>query len=243
MLVYACVHVNIYTVHPSGLLTNTPNQQTEPLDSVAPLIHYKAPLIFSHLCLASGPGKIPTGGDTWTEPTLWAPGVQMQRRDCRSAKVSVLNVWKTHPEIHLFTENVMSTSGPCGRLRSAPEEAQICGFTRLLLWLSHSSSEKHKEVRMDAVGLAGGSKVKENETISHMENRLIQHWALIETANALQWWCNPGVGRQLHVVNYQIINADSWTGQPTNWSWEVVCVFLFKVNQMPQGLVEAQIGL
>lgn len=145
LLVYACLHVNIYTVHPSGLLTNTPNQQTEPLDSVAPLIHYKAPLIFSHLCLASGPGKIPTGGDTRTEPTLWAPGVQMRRRDCRSAKVSVLNVWKTHPEIHLFTENIMSTSGPWRRLRSAPEEAQICGFTRLLRWLSHSSSEKHKD--------------------------------------------------------------------------------------------------
>lgn len=39
---------------------------------------------------------------------------------------------------------------------------------------------------MDAAGWAGGIKVKENETISHMENRLIQHWALIETANALQ---------------------------------------------------------
>lgn len=95
---------------------------------------------------------------------------------------------------------------------------------------------------MDAAGWAGGSKVKENETISHMENRLIQHWALIETANALQWWCNPCVGRQLHIVNYQIIHADSWTGQPTNWSQAVVCVFLFKVNQMPQGPVEAKIG-
>lgn len=95
---------------------------------------------------------------------------------------------------------------------------------------------------MDAAGRARGSEVKENETISHMENRLIQHWALIETANALQWWCNPGVGRQLHVVNYQVINADSWSGQPTNWSWAVICVFLFKVNQMPRGPVEAQIG-
>lgn len=42
-------YIYIYTVHPSGLLTNTPNQQTEPLDSVDPLIHYKAPLIFKHL--------------------------------------------------------------------------------------------------------------------------------------------------------------------------------------------------
>lgn len=62
----------------------------------------------------------------------------------------------------------------------------MCGFTRLMPWLIHSSSEKHKEVRKDAAGWAGGSKVKENETISHMENRLIQHWALIETANVLQ---------------------------------------------------------
>lgn len=39
---------------------------------------------------------------------------------------------------------------------------------------------------MEAKGRARGGKVKENETISHMENRLIQHWALIEMANALQ---------------------------------------------------------
>lgn len=63
---------------------------------------------------------------------------------------------------------------------------------------------------MDAARQAGGGggKVKQNETISHMENRLNQHWALIETANALQRQHNPGVRRQLHVVNYQIINAD-----------------------------------
>lgn len=50
--------------------------------------------------------------------------------------------------------------------------------------------------------------MKENEMISHMENRLIQHRALIETANAFKRQCNPGVRRQLHVVNYQVINAD-----------------------------------
>lgn len=148
MLVYASMW--IYTTHPSRLFTNTTNQQAQPLDSVTPLIHYKAPLIFNHLCLASGPRKIPTGGDTWTRThalSTWCANAA--KRLCRSAKVSVLIVWKTHPKIHLFTENVMSTSGPCGWLRSAPEEAQICGFTRLLPWLSHSSPEKHKEVGMD----------------------------------------------------------------------------------------------
>lgn len=50
--------------------------------------------------------------------------------------------------------------------------------------------------------------MKENEMISHMENRLIQHRALIETANAFKRQCNPGVRRQLLVVNYQVINAD-----------------------------------
>lgn len=116
---------------------------------------------------------------------------------------------KENPEICLFTENVMSTSGPCGRQRSVPGEAQIGGLAYVLLWLSlSSSSEKYKEGWMDAVRQARGGKVKENEMISHMENRLIQHWALIETANALQRQRNPGVRRRLHVVNYQVINAD-----------------------------------
>lgn len=60
-----------------------------------------------------------------------------------------------------------------------------------------------------AVG-GGEGKVKENKTISYMENRLIPHWALIEMANALQRQHNPDVKRQLHVVKYQIINAN-WT--------------------------------
>lgn len=103
----------------------------------------------------------------------------------------------------------MSTLGPCGRQRSVPGEAQIGGLAYVLPWLRLSSfSEKYKEGWMDAVRQAGGSKVKENEMISHMENRLIQHRALIETANAFKRQCNPGVRRQLHVVNYQVINAD-----------------------------------
>lgn len=38
---------------------------------------------------------------------------------------------------------------------------------------------------------SGGGKEKENEEISHIKCRLIQHSAIIETANALQRQCNP----------------------------------------------------
>lgn len=53
----------------------------------------------------------------------------------------------------------MSTSGPCGRLKSVPGEAQIGGLAYVLPWLSpSSSSEKYKEGRTDAARQAGGVK-------------------------------------------------------------------------------------
>lgn len=101
----------------------------------------------------------------------------------------------------------MSTSGTCGRLRALPGEAQIGGPTCCRGLVPHHLLKN--TIRTDGCCETGwGGKVKQNETISHMENRLNQHWALIETANALQRQHNPGVRRQLHVVNYQIINAD-----------------------------------
>lgn len=43
----------------------------------------------------------------------------------------------------------------------------------------------------EGMGSGGGGKEKENEEISHIKCRLIQHSAIIETANALQRQCNP----------------------------------------------------
>lgn len=122
LFMHACMW--IYTVHPSGLLSNTPTQQTEPLDSVAPLIHYKALLIFNHLCLASGPRKIPTGGDTRTEPTLWAPGVQMLAKRlqiCKSVSAECVKntsrnplvYWKCNEHLRtLWKAEICSWGGP-----------------------------------------------------------------------------------------------------------------------------------
>ncbi len=46
-----------------------------------------------------------------------------------------------------------------------------------------------EHVEVSKMGVGG--KEKENEKISHIKCRLIQHPAIIETANALQRQCNP----------------------------------------------------
>lgn len=85
------MRVNIYTVHPSGLFTRTPNQHAEPLDSVAPLIRYKAPLIFSYplFGLRSREDSYWWGDQTHALSSRCANAA---KRLCRSARVLAPNV-------------------------------------------------------------------------------------------------------------------------------------------------------
>lgn len=56
--------------------------------------------------------------------------------------------------------------------------------------LVKTKGEKYGE-HADGRNVEWGGKEKENEEISHIKCRLIQHSAIIETANALQRQCNP----------------------------------------------------